>query len=44
VLREDALTRDDLQEIVDQYREVLEQLDEPFPSPFVLDDVLDGQG
>ena len=44
VLREDALTRDDLQEIVNQYREVLEQLDEPFPSPFVLDDVLDGQG
>ena len=42
VLREDALTRDDLREIVDQYREVLEQLDEPFPSPFVLDDVLDG--
>jgi len=42
VLRDDALTRDDLREIVDQYREVLEQLDEPFPSPFVLDDVLDG--
>lgn len=42
VLREDALTRDDLQEIVDRYREVLEQLDEPFPSPFILDDVLDG--
>jgi hypothetical protein len=42
VLREDALTRDDLREIVDQYKEVLEQLDEPFPSPFVLDDVLDG--
>ena len=44
VLREDALTRDDLQEIVDRYREVLEQLDEPFPSPFILDDVLNGQG
>jgi len=42
VLRDDALTRDDLREIVDQYKEVLEQLDEPFPSPFVLDDVLDG--
>ena len=40
VLREDALTRDDLQEIVGRYREVLEQLDEPFPRPFILDDVL----
>jgi len=40
VLRSDALTREELIETIDQYREVLEQLDEPFPSPFVLDDVL----
>jgi hypothetical protein len=40
VLRSDALTREELVETIDQYREVLEQLDEPFPSPFVLDDIL----
>jgi hypothetical protein len=28
-------------EIVDRYRKLLEQLDEPFPSPFVLQDMLD---
>jgi hypothetical protein len=41
VLREDPLTADDLAEIVARYRKVLEQLDEPFPEPFVLQDVLD---
>jgi tetratricopeptide (TPR) repeat protein len=41
VLREDSITADDLAEIVGRYRKLLEQLDEPFPSPFVLQDVLD---
>lgn len=41
VLREDAITADDMAEIVDRYRKLLEQLDEPFPSPFVLQDMLD---
>ncbi|MFM8579560.1 MAG: hypothetical protein ACKOCN_12295, partial [Planctomycetaceae bacterium] len=41
VLREDALTADDLAEVVGRYRKVLEQLDEPFPEPFTLQDVLD---
>jgi hypothetical protein len=41
VLREDAMTQEDIVEIIDVYRELLEQLDEPFPKPFILDDVLD---
>jgi len=40
ILREDQLTADDIAEIVGRYRKLLEQLDEPFPSPFVLDDIL----
>ena len=40
VLRKDAMTREDIIEIIDTYRELLEQLDEPFPQPFILDDVL----
>jgi hypothetical protein len=40
VLREDSITADDLREIVDRYRKVLEQLDEPFPKPFILGDIL----
>jgi len=40
VLRADSITADDLGEIVDRYRKVLEQLDEPFPKPFVLEDML----
>jgi hypothetical protein len=40
VLRNDGITADDLCEIVDRYRKVLEQLDEPFPKPFVLEDML----
>jgi hypothetical protein len=40
VLRKDALTADDIKELVDRYRKVLEQLDEPFPKPFILQDVL----
>ena len=42
VLRKDAMTQEDIIEIIDTYRELLEQLDEPFPQPFILDDVLNG--
>ena len=41
ILREDRLTAEDLAEMVARYRKVLEQLDEPFPQPFVLQDMLD---
>ena len=41
VLREDPLTADDIAEVVDRYRKLLEQLDEPFPKSFVLQDVVD---
>ncbi|MCK4685968.1 MAG: hypothetical protein KAT44_13480, partial [Pirellulales bacterium] len=43
VLRKDAMTQEDIIEIIDTYRELLEQLDEPFPQPFILDDVLNGK-
>ena len=41
VLRKDAMTQEDIIEIIGTYRELREQLDEPFPQPFILDDVLD---
>jgi hypothetical protein len=41
VLREDRLLADDIAEIVARYRRLLEQLDEPFPRPFILQDMLD---
>jgi len=44
VLRGDRLTADDLAEIATRYRRLLEQLDEPFPSPFILQDMLDQAG
>ena len=44
VLRDDQLTADDLAEIVGRYRKVLAQLDEIFPKPFILQDVLDRAG
>jgi hypothetical protein len=44
VLKADDLTGDDLVELVDRYRKVLEQLDEKFPQPFILQDVLDQAG
>ena len=44
VLREDSLTADDIAEVVGRYRKLLEQLDEPFPTPFVLQDILDRSG
>jgi hypothetical protein len=44
VLKADDLTGDDLVEMIDRYRKVLDQLDEKFPQPFVLQDVLDKAG
>jgi hypothetical protein len=44
VLRQDKLTADDMRDIVNRYRKLLEQLDEPFPKPFILQDVLDLAG
>jgi hypothetical protein len=40
-LRDDQITADDTAEMVGRYRKVLEQLDEPFPKPFILQDMLD---
>ncbi len=42
VLRADRITAEDLQEVVGRYRKLLEQLDEAFPKPFILQDMLDG--
>jgi len=44
VLRQDSLSAQDMRDVVDRYRKLLEQLDEPFPKPFVLQDVLDLAG
>jgi hypothetical protein len=43
-LRGDAITADDTADLVRRYRKVLEQLDEPFPKPFILQDMLDKAG
>jgi hypothetical protein len=40
VLRADQITKDDINEVVDRYRKLLEQLDEPFPKSFPLQDIL----
>jgi hypothetical protein len=40
VLRADQITKDDINELVDRYRKLLEQLDEPFPKSFPLQDIL----
>jgi len=40
-LRDDFLTREDINDLVGRYRKVLEQLDEPFPKEFILKDMLD---
>ena len=44
VLRKDWATTDEIREVIDRYRKVLEQLDEPFPKPFVLQDIVDKKG
>jgi hypothetical protein len=43
-LREDALFADELAAVVNRYRKLLEQLDEPVPEPFILQDVVDKAG
>jgi len=40
VLRADHIVKDDINEVVDRYRKLLEQLDEPFPKSFPLQDIL----
>ena len=44
VLRADRLTADDIAEVAGRYRRLLEQLDEPFPRPFILQDMIDKAG
>ena len=41
ILREDTFMAEDLNELIDKYRKVLDQLDEKFPTPFVLQDMFD---
>ena len=41
VLQKDFVTADDITDVIDRYRKVLEQLDEEFPKPFVLQDIID---
>ncbi|NDC63519.1 MAG: hypothetical protein EBZ59_05925 [Planctomycetia bacterium] len=40
-LQQDFVTADELGDVIDRYRKVLEQLDEPFPNPFVLQEIID---
>ncbi|MFM7519291.1 MAG: hypothetical protein ACKO9B_02340 [Planctomycetota bacterium] len=40
ILRNDQIGNDELVEVIFKYRRLLEQLDEPFPVPFILQDVL----
>ncbi len=40
-LKTDGLTAEELLDGVRRYRECLKQLDQPFPKPFVLDDLMD---
>jgi hypothetical protein len=41
ILRNDTITNEDINDYIVRYRKVLEQLDEQFPKPFVLQDVVD---
>jgi len=40
-LVKDITTAEDLMEVIKRYRRLLSQLDEPFPEPFILQDVID---
>jgi hypothetical protein len=40
-LAKDDLTADDLMDIVNRYRRLLQRMDEPFPKPFILQDIID---
>jgi hypothetical protein len=42
--KEDINTGDDLLRVIRRYREILKQRDEPFPKPFILQDILDKHG
>jgi hypothetical protein len=39
----DSTAGDDLYDVIKRYRRILAQLDEPFPKPFILQDVIDFQ-
>lgn len=39
----DQTTGEDLMDVIARYRRILGQLDEPFPKPFILQDVIDAQ-
>lgn len=41
MLVEDGITGDELLEVINRYKEILRKSDEPFPNPFVLQDLLD---
>ena len=41
VLIEDSLTGDDLMDVIKIYREILQRMGEPFPKPFILQDIID---
>jgi len=43
-LMEDELTGGDLMDLVKQYRKILDQLDEPFPEKFILQDIVNLYG
>ena len=41
MMLEDSITGDELLAVIDRYKEILRKSDEPFPEPFVLQDLLD---
>lgn len=41
MLIEDSITGDELLAVINRYKEILRKSDEPFPEPFVLQDLLD---
>ncbi len=43
-LVEDSLTGDDLMDEIKVYREILHRMDEPFPKPFLLQEIIDKYG
>ncbi len=43
-LVEDDITGTDLMDLVKQYRKIYNQLDEPFPEKFILQDIVDKYG
>ena len=39
----DPVSGEDLMDMIKRYRRILSQLDEPFPQPFILQDIIDEQ-